>query len=235
MEDTMEYLLIKGDRLQNIFPALPRLKLLSTLILNLGTSSFERIPRNALVNMPELRRVTMNGVVNVIERHAFVNLTALQLLKVTNQLERIESDAFVIEYAEEGAEAYSPAPNGSLTTTEAYYDPWSAPRNADPNEGPASQSNRSLSYSSSENSSSSNNNSNNNDPRSRSRNFGDNSWSGREDTSSTTAISSTTESRSSYAYSGDVRRNEEDNSNSNGNSDRFSDGRRSASTAQTAA
>lgn len=224
MEDTMQYLLIKGDRLQNVFPSLPRLKLLTTLILNLGTSSFERIPRNALVNMPALQRVTMNGVVNVIERNAFVNLTALQLIKVTNQLERIESDAFVIEYAEEGAEAYSPAPNGSLTTTEAYNDPWSMPRSADPNQSSDNQVNRNGSSSGSEEN---NNNNDNNEDSSRNRNFGQNIWADREadtSSSSSTEASSTTEGRRVYPYSGDVRRNEDENNNGNTGGDQRNNG-----------
>ena len=97
MTDTLAYLLIKGDRLNTVFPALSPLTMLTTLIFNLGLYSFKQIPRNALVNLPELQRVTMNGVANTIRTNAFVNLPKLQLIKVTNQLESIESGAFAIK------------------------------------------------------------------------------------------------------------------------------------------
>lgn len=96
MEDSVTYLLFKGDRLSTVFPALQPLTNLSILIFNLGLHSFQRIPRHALNNMPNLQRVTMNGVANSIEAFAFVNLPSLNLLKITNQLESIATDAFVI-------------------------------------------------------------------------------------------------------------------------------------------
>src|SRR5699024_7541816 len=97
MTDTMNYLLIKGDRLGTVFPALQQLRRLSILILNLGLYSFKEIPNYALANMPNLQRVTMNGVAHTIKENAFVDLPAAQLIKVTNQLESIESGAFALK------------------------------------------------------------------------------------------------------------------------------------------
>lgn len=96
MADSVTYLLFKGDRVSTVFPALQPLSNLSILIFNLGLHSFQKIPQNALNNMPKLQRVTMNGVANSIEAFAFVNLPSLNLLKITNQLESIATDAFVI-------------------------------------------------------------------------------------------------------------------------------------------
>ncbi|KAJ6217328.1 hypothetical protein RDWZM_008485 [Blomia tropicalis] len=94
MADTLTYLLMKSNRLKTIFSALKQLKNLETLVLNLGDKSFQTIDSKSLVDMPQLKKVTLNGIMNSINSDAFVNLPSLTFLKITNQLESIQNGAF---------------------------------------------------------------------------------------------------------------------------------------------
>ncbi len=105
----MTYLQIKSERLQqSVFKALAPLTALQTLEFNLGLKSMKIISGDAqpsLANLPALRQVTLNGVVSSIGSGAFVNLTGLKVIKVTSNLEAIESDAFVFrDFKEEVAQ-----------------------------------------------------------------------------------------------------------------------------------